>query len=142
CGAGHVNNARAAKIDMRLSNQTPNVFQPELDPKALKAVKPGERLLVTHDAEEKYPSKWLIVSRIFLRCTIMSIKPCSSRNSAVWNPFGKSWCVVSLITRGPAKPIMLFGSAIMTSPNDAKLAMTPAVVGFVRTEIYGSFSSP
>ncbi|KAF5407840.1 MAG: hypothetical protein Udaeo2_20120 [Candidatus Udaeobacter sp.] len=40
-----------------------------------------------------------------------------------------------LMTRGPAKPIMLLGSAIMTSPSDAKLAMTPAVVGFVRTEM-------
>jgi len=46
--------------------------------------------------------------------------------------FRKSWCVVSLMTRGPANPIMLFDSAIMTSPNEAKLAITPAVVGFVR----------
>ena len=52
-GAGHVNNARAAKIDMRLSNQTPNIFQPEFDPEALKAVKPGERLSVLHGTEEK-----------------------------------------------------------------------------------------
>ena len=38
--------------------------------------------------------------------------------------------------------LMLFGSAIITSPNEAKLAITPAVVGFVRTEMYGSLSSP
>ncbi len=48
-----MNNARAAKIDMRLSNQTPNIFQPEFDPEALKAVKPGERLSVLHGTEEK-----------------------------------------------------------------------------------------
>src|SRR5216117_936104 len=34
-----------------------------------------------------------------------------------------------------------FGSAIITSPNEAKLAITPAVVGFVRTGMYSSFSS-
>ena len=52
-GAGHVNNARAAKIDMHLGNQTPNIFQTKLDPEALKAVEPGERLFVLHDTEEK-----------------------------------------------------------------------------------------
>src|SRR6478752_7732167 len=44
------------------------------------------------------------------------------------------------MTRGPAKPTIAFGSAIITSPNDAKLAITPAVVGLVRTEINGSFA--
>jgi hypothetical protein len=38
---------------MHLGNQMPNVFQPEFDPEALKAVKPGERLSVLHDTEEK-----------------------------------------------------------------------------------------
>ena len=41
-----MNDARIAKIDMQLRDQSPNIFQPEFDPEALKAVKPGERLLV------------------------------------------------------------------------------------------------
>src|SRR5436190_10721248 len=42
----------------------------------------------------------------------------------------------------PGETDHAFGSAMITSPNEAKLAITPAVVGFVRTEMYGSFSSP
>src|SRR5205814_1083406 len=125
----------AANAATTVVEQTPDVFQAKFDPKALKAIKPGERLPIVHGVIEKYPSNRLISSRIFFRCTIMSIKPCSWRNSAVGNLSGKSWCVVSSITRGPAKPIMLLGSAVVTSPNEAKLAITPAVVGLVSTEI-------
>src|SRR4029453_4319338 len=48
------------------------------------------------------------------------------------------------MTPGPANPISARGSAMMTSPSIAKLAVTPPVVGSVRTEMYGSFarSSP
>src|SRR5206468_3407781 len=42
------------------------------------------------------------------------------------------------MTRGPAKPISARGSARTTSPSIAKLAVTPPVVGSVRTEMYGS----
>src|SRR5437879_2316178 len=42
------------------------------------------------------------------------------------------------MTRGPAKPISARGSAMMTSPSIAKLAVTPPVVGSVRIEMYGS----
>ena len=42
------------------------------------------------------------------------------------------------MTRGPAKPISARGSAMFTSPSMAKLAVTPPVVGSVRTEMYGS----
>ena len=38
-------------------------------------------------------------------------------------------------TRGPANPIMAFGSEMITSPSPAKLAATPAVVGSVATTI-------
>ena len=79
------------------------------------------------------PSRLISVSRMFLRSIILSTKPCSIMNSAVWKPGGRFWCVVSLTTRGPANPIMHFGSAIMTSPKVAKLAVTPPVVGWVST---------
>jgi hypothetical protein len=39
------------------------------------------------------------------------------------------------MTRGPAKPIRARGSARMTSPSIAKLAVTPPVVGSVRIEM-------
>ena len=42
------------------------------------------------------------------------------------------------MTRGPAKPISAFGSAMLRSPSIAKLAVTPPVVGSVSTEMYGS----
>ena len=41
------------------------------------------------------------------------------------------------MTRGPAKPISALGSAMLTSPSIAKLAVTPPVVGSVRIEMYG-----
>src|SRR5439155_6331264 len=46
-------------------------------------------------------SNWAVVSRSSLRGTTASTIPCSSRNSAVWNPGGRSWPMVCLITRGP-----------------------------------------
>ena len=39
--------------------------------------------------------------------------------------------MVCSITRGPANPMSAFGSAMMTSPSIAKLAVTPPVVGSV-----------
>jgi hypothetical protein len=44
--------------------------------------------------------------------------------------------MVCSITLGPANPIKAPGSASITSPNMAKLAVTPPVVGSVKTEIY------
>ena len=64
-----------------------------------------------------------------------------SRNSEVWNPAGSVCFVVSLMTRAPANPIMAPGSARMTSPRVAKLAVTPPVVGLVSTEMKGSLAS-
>src|SRR6185369_12951715 len=69
------------------------------------------------------------LSRSWRRSTIMSIAPFSSRNSARWKPSGSFWRTVCSITRGPAKPISAFGSAITTSPIMAKLADTPPMVG-------------
>ena len=46
--------------------------------------------------------------------------------------------MVSFTTRGPANPIKAFGSAIFKSPNIAKDAVTPPVVGSVKIDIYGS----
>ena len=65
----------------------------------------------------------------------MSTNPCSNRNSALWKPSGSFCPMVCSMTLGPAKPINAPGSAIIISPNMAKLAVTPPVVGSVRTLI-------
>jgi hypothetical protein len=44
--AGDVNYCPIAEIDMQLREQSPNIFQPKLDPETLKAVKPCERVFV------------------------------------------------------------------------------------------------
>src|SRR5215467_10853834 len=49
--------------------------------------------------------------------------------------------MVCSITRGPANPMSAPGSAMLRSPSMAKLAVTPPVVGSVKTEMYGSFAS-
>ncbi len=51
--ARDVDDTRIVKIDVQLGDQPLDVFQAELDPEALKAVEPGERLFIIHDAEEK-----------------------------------------------------------------------------------------
>ena len=61
--------------------------------------------------------------------------PWASRNSLRWNPSGSVCRMVCSMTRGPAKPISAFGSATLTSPSIAKLAVTPPVVGSVSTEM-------
>ena len=76
-----------------------------------------------------------MVSRSEPRGTTSSIWPFSSRNSAVWNPSGRSCPMVCLITRCPAKPITAPGSARITSPCMANDAETPPVVGSVRIEM-------
>ena len=53
------------------------------------------------------------------RCTTWSTMPWSRRNSAVWNPSGRSCPSVCLMTRGPAKPITAPGSARIASPSIA-----------------------
>src|ERR1700676_5604721 len=67
--------------------------------------------------------------------------PCSSRNSLLWKPWGSFWRMVCSITRGPANPIKAPGSAMFKSPSMAKEAVTPPVVGSVRTEINGTLAS-
>ena len=76
-------------------------------------------------------------SRISSRLTIWSMSPCLSRNSALWKPGGSACLVVSRMTRAPANPIDAPGSAMITSPKVAKLAVTPPMVGSVRMEIKG-----
>src|ERR1043166_2056209 len=44
--ARDVDDPRIAKIDIDLGDEAPNIFEPEFDPEALKAVEPGERLFV------------------------------------------------------------------------------------------------
>ena len=80
------------------------------------------------------------VSRSSRRSTTRSSWPCSSRNSERWKPSGSGWRIVSAMTRGPAKPMSARGSAMMTSPSMAKLAVTPPVVGSVSRDRYGSRS--
>ena len=74
-----------------------------------------------------------MVARNWRRSTIMSIAPVCNRNSARWKPSGSFSRTVFSMTRGPAKPINAFGSAITTSPTKAKLADTPPIVGSVST---------
>src|SRR6516162_2965638 len=66
------------------------------------------------------------VSRSSRRSTTMSSWPCSRRNSERWKPSGRGWRMVSAMTRGSAR---------MRSPSMAKLAVTPPVVGSVRSEM-------
>src|SRR5262249_39197915 len=88
CGERRAFDTNAATT---FADQPPNVFETKFNPKTLEAVKPGERLLVIqtgtrchiHRAAAKYDNNRLISSRSFFRCTIMSTKPCSWRNSAV-----------------------------------------------------------
>ena len=64
-----------------------------------------------------------------------SKNPFSNKNSLFWNPFGRSLPVVSLTTLGPAKAIKAPGSPTIMSPNIAKEAVVPPVVGSVHIEI-------
>jgi hypothetical protein len=43
----------AAKIDTKDGDEPLDIFEPELDPEALKAVEPGERPRVIHGTTEK-----------------------------------------------------------------------------------------
>ena len=52
-GTGDVNDCAAAKIETQRGEKSFNIFQAELDPEALEAIKPGERLAVVHGAMEK-----------------------------------------------------------------------------------------
>src|ERR1043165_7978055 len=72
------------------------------------------------------------------RGVMASTKPFSTRNSERWKPSGRVWRMVCSITRGPAKPMSAFGSAMLMSPSIAYDAVTPPVVGSVRIEMYGS----
>jgi len=87
-------------------------------------------------------SKSATCSRIWRRSMIISIAPWSSRNSLRWNPSGNFSRTVCSITRGPANPINAPGSAMLTSPNIARLAETPPVVGSVNTETNGTPAVP
>src|SRR5437762_13909655 len=107
------------KTERQFTQQTPHIFEAEFDPVTLGRVEPGQGFAIVHATGAKNWRNCAICWRNLLRSTIWSISPCSFRNSAVWNPLGSSWCVVSLMTRGPAKPIILFGSARMTSPSEA-----------------------
>ena len=71
-----------------------------------------------------------------------SMSPCSSANSAVWNPSGSSCLMVSRITRCPANPMSAPGSAKMMSPCMANDAVTPPVVGSVSTVMKGRWAAP
>ena len=51
--AGDMDDTGLAKIDIQFAEQALNVFEPELDPEALRAVKPGQRFPVIHGADEK-----------------------------------------------------------------------------------------
>ncbi|PYJ74016.1 MAG: hypothetical protein DME72_04340, partial [Verrucomicrobia bacterium] len=52
-GSGDVDDPGAAEIDMELGDEPLDIFEPEFNPEALKAVEPGERLSVIHGTTEK-----------------------------------------------------------------------------------------
>src|SRR5581483_268333 len=111
----------------------------------LERVEVGDRVLVRHrnPLRPSYPdagvrvrtrSRRPRVERRSRRWTTASSMPCSSTDSARWNPAGSVWWIVCSITRGPAKPMSAPGSASWTSPRMASEAATPPVVGSVRTQ--------
>ena len=52
-GAGNVNDALIFSGDVQLAQRALDILEPELDPKALGSVKPGERLCIVHCEFEK-----------------------------------------------------------------------------------------
>ena len=74
--------------------------------------------------------------RSSLRWTMRSTKPCCSRNSLVWKPFGQLQAhgVPDGALAGEAD--QRAGSARVMSPCMAKLAATPPIVGLVKIETY------
>jgi hypothetical protein len=48
-----VDDPGAAKSDTKDGDEPPDIFEPEFDPEALKAVEPGERLWIVHGTTEK-----------------------------------------------------------------------------------------
>jgi hypothetical protein len=50
---GDVDDPGAAKSDTKDGDEPPDIFEPEFDPEALKAVEPGERPWVIHGTTEK-----------------------------------------------------------------------------------------
>ena len=61
--------------------------------------------------------------------TTASISPRDARFSAVWMPSGNTWPVMAVKARGPRKPTIAPGSAVVMSPADPSVARTPPVVG-------------
>ena len=59
----------------------------------------------------------------------------NQKNSDFWKSSGSSTLTVCSITLLPAKPTKAFGSAMLISPNIAKLADTPPNIGSTITEI-------
>src|SRR5450631_657601 len=106
-----------------------DVFQPVVERAAAQASGTGSRF--------RSVTRRATLSRNCRRSTIMSIAPFSSRNSERWNPSGRVSRTVCSMTRGPANPMSAPGSAITTSPMNAKLAETPPMVGSVRIEMKG-----
>ena len=67
--------------------------------------------------------------------------PCSSRNWAVWKPWGSFCRMVCSITCGPANPARVPSSATMMSPRLANDAATPPYTGSVSTLKNGTRAS-
>src|SRR5437667_9268772 len=78
------------KTQLQFSQQTPDILEPKFDSVTLGRIKPRQRFAIVHAAGAKNCRTCAICGRNLLRSTIWSINPCSFRNSAVWNPFGRS----------------------------------------------------
>src|SRR5712691_8040383 len=141
---GHRPLGVARRLEQRL-----DALEAGAHPGHLAAPQPGDAghgLAVGHGAGWDGPAKKARMRRRVSRSSRRSITrsswPCSRRNSERWKPSGSGWRIVSAMTRGPAKPMSARGSARITSPSMAKLAVTPPVVGSVSTETKGNPCSP
>ena len=114
---------RDAKIEARRYNPLARNPMPSSDLLDL------DEIPHSSQAKGQFLLEFLFVQQLHLKTRV------PTRNSDRWNPSGKSLPIVSLTTRGPANPMSALGSAIFMSPNIAKDAVTPPVVGSVKTEM-------
>ena len=78
----------------------------------------------------------VMADRIFLRWMMQSRSPCSCKNSAVWNPSGRFWWVVSRTNAGTGEADHALGlrDDEVAERGEAR-GDVPPVVGLVSTEM-------
>ena len=114
-------------LGMYWTCKTNNFFQLDISPANPRLAGTGNQVVFYNSATSTFNS--IQVANVYNYSDARAkdnIKPLTK-------PFGSFWRIVCSITRGPAKPISAPGSARIMSPSIAKLAVTPPVVGSVRT---------